>query len=322
MNRWFLFLLSATVPLAAQVKFIQSDGQIAVEIDGKPFTTLYVSGPGVLKPYLHPLRSASGKIVTRQYPMEQTEGERHDHPHHRGLWFAHGDVNGVDFWTNEPGQRGAKKGRIVSANVVSLTSGAKSGSIKAVFDWQGPEGVSLVTETRTTTFYADPKLRTIDCDIDLTPAAGEVKFGDTKEGAFAIRLAPWLEEDAKDAPAPPKRTGQMVNAAGARGEEAVWGKRSNWADYSGEAGGEKLGVAILDHPANPGHPVRWHARGYGLFAANPFGLREFERDNTKTGGLTLAPGHSLRFRYRVIIHPGDAASADIAALWKQYAQTQ
>ena len=159
------------------------------------------------------------------------------------------------------------------------------------------------------TFYDDPRLRIIDFDFTLT-AGVRVVFGDTKDGLFGIRMRPALQEE--------KGSGHIVNADGLETEPNLWGKPANWCDYSGEVNGEKLGVAILDNPANPHHPVRWHARAYGLFAANPFGLQAFTKDKTQDGSMTLEPGQSLRFRYRVIIHPGDAKSADIAAEWKKY----
>jgi hypothetical protein len=320
MGRFFLGALLLTLPLAAQVKIAPSSDRIAVEINGQPFTTLFF-GADANKPYLYPLRSASGKAVTRSFPMEMVEGERRDHPHHRGLWFAHSDVNGIDFWANENSQKGSKTGRIVLRKILETKGGQSSGSIAAAFDWLDPAGHSILNETRRMVFYAEPKQRAIDFYITLTPA-GPVTFGDIKDGLFAIRVAPSLEEQADGAPAAPQRTGHIVNAAGARGEAEVWGKRAPWADYYGEVDGEKLGIAILDHPGNPRHPPYWHARGYGLFAANPFGVREFERDKTKDGSLTLAPGQTLRFRYRVIIHSGDAASAGIQAQFEKYAQTQ
>jgi len=317
MGKWLVLALAAGGTVAAQVKIAGEGGRVTVEIDGKPFTTLYTGGQDAPKPYLHPLRSASGRVVTRLYPMEKVEGERRDHPHHRGLWFAHGEVNGVDFWTNEASEPGTNKGRIV-LSAVRLKSGKKSGTIKAVFDWQGPQGASVLRETRTMVFYADPRFRTIDFTIDLKPAGGKVTFGDTKEGTFAIRVAPSLEEESKGAPALPKRTGQLSNADGLEGEKAAWGKRSNWVDCSGEVDGERLGISILDHPGNVHHPGWWHARGYGLLAANPFGQHDFESDKSKDASVTVEPGRTLRLRYRVVIHPGDARSADIAGMWERY----
>ncbi len=307
------------VPLAAQVRIAQHGIEfISVEINGKPFTSFFI-GPETNKPYLHPLRSATGKIVTRGYPMEEIPGETHDHPHHRGLWFSHGEVNGFDFWGNET--RGQKFGRIVLAKIDKVTSGKESGAIDATFEWRDPSGQALLREARHMTFYAQPHIRTIDFDILLT-AIGKVNFGDTKEGTFAIRLASALEEPRKDAPAQPKRTGRMVDSEGHQGEQQIWGKRANWVDYDGTLDGEHLGIAILDHPSNPRHPTWWHARGYGLFAANIFGLHDFEHDKNKDGSMTLEPAQTLRFRYRVLIHPGDERSAHLAQAYQDYSGVQ
>jgi len=317
MNRFLLALVICAWPLAADVKVTREGDRVAVEIDGQPFTALYM-GQDTTKPYLHPLRAASGTIVTRGYPMEPAEGERRDHIHQRGLWFTHGDVNGFDFWANDPTQQNPKKGRIVLNKVQQVKGGKQAGTIQASFDWLDAQGGRLLTETRRMVVQAHPTLRILDLDITLE-AAREVKFGDTKEGTFAIRLAAWMEEPDKRAPEVPKRTGKMVNAAGQETEKNAWGQRSPWMDYCGEKDGEKLGVAIFDHPGNPKHPTFWHTRGYGLFAANIFGERDFLRDKQRDGSVTLTAGGKLRFRYRVVIHPGDTASANIAGLYKQYA---
>ncbi|MBZ5594058.1 MAG: PmoA family protein [Acidobacteriia bacterium] len=310
---WF-FLLAA--PLCAQVTFDKVPGRIEVTIDGKPYTTLFC-GPETSKPYLHPLRSASGKIVTRRYPMEKVPGETHDHPHHRGLWFSHGSVNGFDFWSNEPSQHGGKNARIMLKSIGSLAGGKESGTMNLTFDWVDPQGRTLLTEARTMTFHAEPSRRMIDFDITLTPVE-KVTFGDTKEGTFAIRLSAPLEEPTHESLPTPKRTGLMVDSEGGHGEAQVWGHHASWVDYFGEIDGEKLGVAILDHPSNPRHPTYWHSRSYGLFAANIFGLHDFLNDKSARGSMTVEPGHELRFRYRVIIHPGDVQSAGIAAEYEKY----
>lgn len=303
MARAVLGAILLALPLAAQVRITQPDaGRIVVQINAQPFTTLYC-GPETNKPYLHPLRAASGKIVTRGYPMENLPGEQHDHPHHRGLWFSHGDVNGFDFWANE--SRGGKSGRIVLVKVNRVSSGKKSGTIDANFAWRDPSGKELLTEARRMTFYAQPDTRTIDFDITLT-SRERIVFGDTKEGTFAIRLAPGLIH--------------MADAEGREGEKQIWGRRAEWVDYTGVVAGEPLGVAIFDHPSNPRHPTWWHARGYGLFAANIFGLHDFEHDRSKNGSLTLPPGEKLRFRYRVVIHPGDAPGAKLAQMYQGYAR--
>jgi hypothetical protein len=310
-------VLALTLPLSAQVKIVAGEEKYSVEIDGKPFTDFYF-GKDTQKPYLHPLRAASGTIVTRAYPMVDTiAGESKDHPHHRGLWFTHGDVNGFDFWANEPSQESPKKGRVVLKRI-GAKSKSDEGYLDAVFDWVDPSGKPLLTETRRMTFYAHPTLRIIDFDIALKALKKKVTFGDTKEGTFAIRLAAGLEEPQKRSLADPPRTGKMVSAEGAEGERNVWGKRSPWVDYSGRLGNEALGIAIFDNPKNPKHPTYWHSRSYGLFAANIFGEHDFYNDKTRNGSVTLEPGKTLRFRYRVVIHPGDTKAADIPKLYQEY----
>lgn len=312
-----LLLLAFSVPLAAQVKITKGADKVAIEIDGKPFSDFYVSG-GVMKPYLHPLRAASGTVVTRQYPMvKDIPGEAHDHPHHRGLWYTHGDVNGLDFWAAETAKPD-KKGRVALKSVGEVKGGNKSGRIVADFEWQDPNGKPLVGEHRTMTFYSDPKLRTVDFDV-VFKGIEKTVWGDTKEGTFAIRLAPWLEEKMPKSPADPPRTGKMVSAEGREGEKNVWGKRSPWVDYYGHTPqGETLGVAIFDHPGNPKHPTYWHARSYGLFAANVFGEHDFYNDKSRNGSMTLEPGQTWRFRYRVVIHPGETKEAGLARLYQAY----
>jgi Methane oxygenase PmoA len=318
-------LLCLTMPVAAQVKIARGADRISVEIDGKPFTDLHI-GPETAKPFLWPLRAASGTVVTRRFPLEDAPGDSKDHPQHRGLMFGHADLNGYNYWANESFNPG-KKGKIVLQKLLRVESGAKKGAIDAVFAWLDPRGETLLTETRIMTFYAHPKLRTMDFDI-VVEAVQPVKFGDTHEGSFGVRVAAWLEEPApayvpagskgERRPTEPKRTGLISDAEGRQTEEKVRGKRANWADYSGEFQGEKLGIAIFDHPSNPRHPTYWHTRGYGMFAANIFGVSDFENDKKRDGSLALKPGEELRFRYRVVIHPGSAAEAGIAGMYAEY----
>jgi hypothetical protein len=206
----------------------------------------------------------------------------------------------------------------VLERVDKFVTGKKSGTVSASFAWKIPSGETLLIESRKMTFYSDPQLRIIDFDISLSPQQ-EVKFGDTKEGMFAMRLAATLEEEQPKNVAEPKRTGKMVNAQNKSGEKNVWGKRSEWVDYSGQVGGAPVGVALLDHPSNPRYPTYWHARAYGLLATNIFGLHDFEGDPSRDASLTIRPGQPLRFRYRLIIHPGDVNSAGIREAYEAWA---
>jgi hypothetical protein len=318
--------LWGAVPAAGQVDVQQAPEQIAVQIDGKPFTVFYIGGKDLNRPYLHPLRSASGKIVNRSFPSGQLPGETTDHPHHAGLFYGHGDVNGYNYWAIQnvptaPSKADATMGRIVLKNVASVKSGKESGTVDVALTWLKPDGKPLLTETRRMTFYAHPELRIIDFDFDFT-AIDKVVFRDTKEGTFAMRMATALEEPAAKAkPDGAMRTGKLLNAQGVEGEANVWGKRSEWVDYSGVLDGEKVGVVMMDHPGNPRHPTYWHSRGYGLHSINPFGLHDFLNDPKQDGSLTVEPGNHVRFRYRVVVHPG-VSPAKIAELYKQYAQAK
>ena len=315
MKSAFALLVAAAfvgLPASAQVKIANGPQKVSVAINGQPFTDFYVAGPEVTKPYLWPLRAATGTYVTREWPMEKVEEEasiaKPDHQHQRGLWFAHDTVNKLDFWNNEASYTTPNRGKMVLAGPVKVTSGKDSGTITANFDWTDLEGHKVLTETRVMTFYADKDDRRFDLDITLAPVV-QVTFGDGKDGVLGIRMRPILQED--------KGTGHITNADGMTGEKELWGKPSNWCDYSGDIHGEKVGIAILDNPANPRHPVRWHARAYGLFAANPFGVSVFDKTQPKSD-MTVEPGQKLRFRYRIIIHAGDAKTANIAGLWDKY----
>ena len=298
-----LCAIAAAASLSAQVHF--SPEQISVTVDGKPFTNFHY-GSDANKPYLAPLRSASGKLVTRRFPMQEVAGESHDHLHHRGLWFSYDDVNGVKFWENDPSYTKGKVGRIV---VTKADWKDSTGVLSAVMEWRDPDGKVLLLEHRDMAFSGDSKLRRIDLTVALTAATEDVTFGDTKEGAFAIRLADNFTE---------KKGGQMTNADGAAKMINIWGKRSNWVDYTADIEGEKLGVAIFDSPRNPRHPTYWHARDYGLFALNPFGQNSF--DNTQPESKWQLPkGQKITFHWGVVIHPGDMPVAD---LYQDYAKKQ
>jgi hypothetical protein len=321
-----VFSLCTAFPIWGQVKLTAGPEEIAVEIDGKPFTVFYIAGKDLNRPYLYPLRSASGKVVTRSYPAGQIAGETTDHPHHAGLFYGHGDVNGYNYWAiqngpAQPARANDKRGRIVLKKLVSVKNGQKSGSVDVVFDWLTPDAKPLLTETRKMTFHSNPELRIVDFDFDFA-ALGEVVFRDTKEGTFAMRVPTVIEErQSKGKPDGSSGKGKLVNAQGGEHEVNVWGKRSEWVDYSGELDGERVGVVIMDHPGNPRHPTYWHSRGYGLHSVNPFGVSDFLNDKTKDGSMTIAPGAHVRFRYRLIIHPG-APTARIAELYKEYARTK
>lgn len=277
-------------PAGLPVEISQDGDHINVAINGQPFTNFYTGDP-YPKPFLHPLHSADGRIVTRAFPMQKVDGETRDHPHHRGLFVGLGDINGINFWENEKAYTTPNRGTMILAAPAILKAGAHLGSIEANFSWRDPKGQEMMTEHRIMTFSGTNDERVIDFDMTLT-AIQDLHFGDTKEGFFAIRVADSMTED---------KGGQMLASTGFVTEKAVWGRPAEWVQYSGSVDKKAVSITIFDHPGNLNHPERWHSRAYGLFAVNPFGLKEFDKTATGEGGFFLKSGSSVRFRYRVLI---------------------
>lgn len=259
-------------------------------------------------PYLYPLVSPSGANVLRHWPIQNdAPSEEKDHPHHRGLWLSHGNVNGYDFWAGFD-----KKNATIRLDSVSdKIADAKAASFTANLTWTA-EGKDLLSETRNHSFSM-PDARTLRLDISsqLTALADKVTFGDTKEGTFAIRMDRSLRVVGKEAKA------TLTNSNGETNAKA-WGKRADWAAYSGlDELGKPVVLAILDDPSSFRHPTHWHARDYGLLAANPFGIHDFEKGKDKNAGdHTLNKGESMTLRYTVVIHQGNLQSAGLDELQK------
>jgi hypothetical protein len=304
------------------VSFERQGDSIQVLIGGKSFST-YNFDPKIAKAFLQPLRDANGVVITRGFPAGDTVPAGHEHdksiePHQRDMYFGHGSINGYDFWSEEVFAKyygpshPSNFGRMVFRKIEEMQGGPSSGTIRAAFDLQGPDRKPFAEEVQEYTFSGNGNSRVIDCVITFRASHGPVKFGDTKEGSFALRLAPEL-----DAP-----TGTMVNSEGGVGESKIWGKRANWVDVDGVIDGHSLGVAVFDSPKSFRHATYWHARGYGLLAANPFGLSFFFNDPHQDGSYTIPAGKSIQFRYRVFIHDGDYQQAHVADKYSEYAATQ
>jgi hypothetical protein len=298
------FLSLCAASFGQPVKLTQDADRVRVEIGGTPFGELYF-GADSPKPYFAPLRSASGKIVTRQWPMVKDLGETKDHQHHRALWFGYIDVNGSNFWENEFSYHRANAGKMVTTKV-----DVHGGSVHLLIDWLDASGVKVLTEDRTMTFSADGALRIVDLEATLTAAGKPAVFGDDKDGAFGIRMADKLTEKTG--------TGVITNSAGARTMKEAWGKPADWLDYSGTLDDEPLGIAIFDHPKSFHHPARWHARDYGLVAANPFADHAYD-PSQPARDFKLDVGASVHLRYRVVVH-GKLDAAGIQKLYDAWAQ--
>ncbi len=289
------------------VQITQLPDRLRVEVNGQLFTEYFFKD--VPRPYCYPLIGPGDAAMTRNWPMKDTPNEEHDHKHHRSLWFAHGAINGHDFWTEEK-----DFGKTVHDGFTEIKSGKDSGVIKSRNKWVAADGTVVCTDDRALRFFSPGPAneRLLDFEITLHASHGDLTFGDTKEGTMAVRLAETMRLKGKVG------QGHIVNSAGVRDGE-TWGKRADWCDYYGPVDGKTVGIAIFDHPQNPHHPTWWHVRDYGLFAANPFGQHDFEKLSDKAAGNLVVPaGQSITFRYRFYLHEGDERQARVAERYQAY----
>jgi hypothetical protein len=318
-------LVPALAPAAApQAKIVRADDRVRIELGGQLFTEYIFKGAP--KPYLYPVLAADGTQLNRDFPMKKdTEGEDHDHPHHRSIFFTHGDVNGFDFWGEGGGPR---QGTIVNDSVTATTHGGAA-VIESKNRWIQPDGSVACTDDTTIRARAIPDGRILDYEVTIqAPADKPVVFRDTKEGSMAMRVAQWMTPPHGKTKAGGK--GSIVNDSGlrdtpeslatAKGGNATWGKKSAWVDYYAPKDGKVYGVAMFDHPKNPRHPTWWHVRDYGLFAANPFGQHDFEnmKDNPHAGDFTIEAGQRATFRWRFYFHMGDEKAGKVAEHYQEY----
>lgn len=293
--------------------------KVEVRYDGK-LLTAYCYFDSTEKPVLFPIKTVSGVTITRGYPVAPRLGERTDHPHHLGLWLNYESVNGLDFWNNSTAIEAEKKpkyGSIRHQKVLGSESKKEKGSLETLSHWVDQQGNVLLEEKTLFVFTKKDHDFIIDRVSTLEAKMPEVIFKDVKDGMLGIRVARQLEMASKEpgkfvdahgnvTTVPPLDnvvvSGMYVNEEGVKGDD-VWGKRSRWASLNGTLDGETISLAIIDHPKNPGYPTYWHARGYGLFAANPLGQKVFSEGKEELN-LSLKQGQKAVFRYRVIVHSG------------------
>jgi hypothetical protein len=291
---------------------------------GKELVGRYNKGLSVAKPYFWPLNNPFGTPITRGWPMvEAKNGESTDHPHQKSAWFCHGDVipegievkekirgiKGVDFWSEAKGH-----GRIVCTKVFLRKLGRQPGQhdmIETDNEWQTASGTKIMDEKRIIHLFNFGKTRLFVFDIDLHASVAPIIFGDTKEGSMGVRVNDAIRENTKK--------GTLVNADGKTGMSECWGRMSDWCDYSGPIEGKVSGIAIFDHPKNPVRAC-WHARDYGLMAANPFGRSKsgFPGVRGLTELVKIPKGEHLKLRYGILIHPGDAKEGKVADFFQKF----
>ncbi len=310
-----VFLASLGLANLAQAAWTveKSEGGVVVKRDGK-LVTEYLTRSGT-KPILWPLSGPDGKPYTRAFPMAKVLGEQTDHRHQRSCWFDHGNVNGIDFWA-EPGTvPGSNFGTIEHKEFVTLKGSDDEAVIETTNDWLGPDGKRQCSDRRRLRFHGAKDRNIIDFDFTLLASDGPVIFGDTKEGSFGCRVATSMAVESKQG-------GKIVNSDGLT-NEAAWGKPANWVDYHGpvsEDDDTTVGIAILNHPASFRAPTFWHVRPYGLFAANPFGVKDFSGEGE--GTYTIEPGKEIPLYFQMILHLGDEKQAQIADAFAAYAKQE
>jgi hypothetical protein len=324
-----MLLLAFCLSAGAQnVKLVQDDAKRKVDvfIGGKLFTS-YCYPENLEKPFLFPVNAPNGSVVTRGYPLEPRKGERVDHPHHIGIWFNHGNVNGLDFWNNSsaiPANRKNEYGHIVVKKIVRAESG-KVGNLEVQSDWDDNNGKTILSETAKYIFSGDKNGWTIDHISTLTAATDTVIITDNKEGMFAIRVDRAFEMPSKEALIFTDEkgietkvkavdntgvTGMYVSSNGKTGD-AVWGTRNDWVILSGTKDNTKISFAIFDNPKNPGYPAYAHARGYGLFSVNNLGQKSYDSKQEKVS-YTLLKGQSMKLMHRFYIESERELTADEA----------
>lgn len=294
-----------------------SEKKVDVIIGGVVVTSYYWPD-NVYKPILYPIRTLSGTEITRGFPLKPREGERDDHIHQVGMWLNYGNVNGYDFWGNgSTGKKSENGGVIKHSDIEKAQDGVGEGVLIVNASWQDPIGKELLKEKSEFHFIVKENYYYVDRITSLTSVNQDITMKDTKEGMFAIRVARQLELpsnenvpllDSQGKPGNEKAssnrgvTGNYRSSEGITGD-AVWGTRSKWMDLFGSIGNEKISIVICDHPKNPSYPTYWHARGYGLFSANPLGGSDFTKGK-EIVNFSIPAGKSATFRYRTIITSG------------------
>lgn len=283
------------------VQFSEESNSIDITLNERPFTT-FRYGKTQFRPYFFPVLGPNGREVTRGETSEISK----DHVHHRSLYVAYGEVNDIDLWGE-----GSHCGKVVHQGFTQKHGGSVVGRIYTENNWETKDGEVMMTDKQNFRIYNLPEdSAIIELDLSFIASAGDVHFGDTKEGGImCVRVNPSM--NASDG-------GKIENAFGGINEGETWGKRANWCDYSGIVEGTPVGIVVYDHIVNPRYPTYWHVRNYGLMGSNIFGSGTFERDKSKDGSYILKEGEEMNFRFRVLIHAGDATQGKVAQKYHDF----
>jgi hypothetical protein len=323
-------------------------GGVDIKIDGKPFACYVIDRAN--KPYLWPIYGPTGKQMTRAYPMldvPQEDKVQRDHPHHRGLSFGSESIGLVPWpsemkWDKIPGgeaftgggdtwhepftfeqllrnpkteingrRRMAALGSIKHREFTEMKAEGGDAVVAEKLDYLDHAGKRYLSEERRMRFHVVGEMWAIDFDQEFIAEDGAVCFNDRKDAGLYIRVPATMAVDSK-------LGGKIINSNGLTNNEA-WGRPAEWCDYNGPVGGEHLGIAILSHPSSFRYPTAWHVRSYGLFAANPFAVHQYDKDKP-SGDYEMKSGEKLKLRHRFLFHRGDEKAANIAEAFRDYIQ--
>ena len=222
-------------------------------------------------------------------------------------------------------------GTIRNSEVSEIKSGIGEGSLSVVNNWMNSEGKIILKENTKFIFRASEGKRFVDRTTTLTALKEPVLFKDNKEGMIGIRMARQLElpsdkpvtlSDSYGRKTDIKvmdNTGVSGNYLSSEGVEGmdVWGKRAKWVSLYGVIKNKEVSVVIMDNPTNVGYPTYWHARGYGLFAANPLGQKVFSNGKEELN-YSLKAGESVTFKYRILILDGTGSKEQLETEYNNY----
>lgn len=288
-------VLFTTTTLGDEITFKVSESGATVHLDGKQFATFVHTESPVGRPYISNVYTTDKVKVTRNHPT--TKDDPDDHPHHQGIFFTWGQLNGVDYWH--------MRGQTIHDSYIKKPTDGKIGYFSTRSYYLAADKKTRVArEDATYTFRNTPYGILITLQATITGETDAAVFGSKEEGGLAVRMSKDLTVDSG---------AEMTDDQGRSGGKQIWSKTAKWVDYAGKKENRWVGITLFANPASF-RQCWWHARDYGLLAANPLGPL-----NDPKQKVILKKGESFNVHYGVMIH-SDAAKGKYspAAAYKHY----
>ncbi len=280
------------VPVVPRCQVLPLPGhQVCWQIDGRERLRWHFA-TDVPRPFFYPLLGPSGVSLIR---MGHPGAPNHDH--HRGIWFAHHDVMGNDFWTEQTATR------IRQLDWLCYEDSDREARMAMRLGWfDGHDPRPLLEQTVVVAVRPpaeDPDETLVEIQSTFVPAAAELELGQSNFGLLGVRVAKSISTQFGD--------GVIRDSQQREGEPAIFGQRARWMDYSGsvDQAGTQEGITYFDHPTNPDHPTAWHVRADGWMIAS----------SCMNGPRLMTRQSPLVLRYLLHAHRGavDAQRADTIA---------